>query len=506
MTSLCAKRDASGASVESDQIVAKPSSPSMRRTLTHPLFWLTLQIALTVIFVGAAGGLEARRVPDTRSYEIASDLDTLGERLGYYRSIGYPLFLDAVKAVGLTQQAIPSIQLAAYILALYLFWWALWRFSGSKWLAYAATFPLPWAAVMELVNRIQPDFLSAAATIAAVSITFLLVTKPRSLWLWTGFLLSAMAAYHLRPAAVFLIGFLPLLGGVVFWIRNSGSRPRAIRFALLLMLATVMPYWGFCTLRLVSVGHFGLVSFGGTNLAGLAANFISGGLITELPQEHRPLARGMLKLRRRIGLEPMMKGDRAEEFFAQYSDNIWKVANPAGKFELRKRKLDLERTGAQDRWRQNAAWQRQPEMVARNTIVGAMSKSVIRNRLHLYFSWVRAAQRYGLRQLTDYLWIVGPFLLSLISLPLMLLRCRKAPTSSVRIRDDPDPADHPTTQQTLIALLILGVGFFSGYLFLVSLISFPFTRYFQSMILFAPTMLCAQLFAIWRQIVSPNPV
>ena len=477
----------------------------MRRAFHHPLFWLTLQVALTVIFVGAAGGLEARRVPDTRSYEIASDLDTLGERLGYYRSVGYPIFLNVVEGIGLPQKALSAIQLAGYLLALYAFWWALWRFSGSKWLAYAATFPLPWAAVMDLVNRIQPDFLSAAATLAAVSIVFLLATKPTSLWLWAGFLLSVLAAYQLRPAAVFLIVFLPLLGGILIWIRNQKSVAKAIRITLLLALATLIPYWSFCTLRLVSVGHFGLVSFGGTNLAGLAANFISGRLVTELPQEHRRLARRMLKLRRRIGWEPMKKGDRAEEFFAQYSDNIWKVANPAGKFELRNRRLDLAREDALDRLgKSGAAWQRQPDMVARNTIVGAMSKSVIRNRSDLYLAWVRAAQRYGLRQLTDYLWIVGPFLLTLVSLPILLIRCRQSSAFLGVQRGAPEQEDHPTTQQTLVALAILGIGFFSGYLFLVSLVSFPFPRYFQSMILFIPTMLCAQLFAIWRQIVKPD--
>ena len=44
-------------------------SPTMRRVLAHPLFWLTLQIALTTVFLSAAGKLEPQRVPDTRSYE-----------------------------------------------------------------------------------------------------------------------------------------------------------------------------------------------------------------------------------------------------------------------------------------------------------------------------------------------------------------------------------------------------------------------------------------------------
>jgi len=40
----------------------------------------------------------------------------------------------------------------------------------------------------------------------------------------------------------------------------------------------------------------------------------------------------------------------------------------------------------------------------------------------------------------------------------------------------------------------------AAYLLLVSLISFPFTRYFVSLTLFLPSALCAQFFVMWRRI------
>ena len=260
-------------------------------------------------------------------------------------------------------------------------------------------------------------------------------------------------------------------------------------------VATLAPYWGFCTIRWVTVHHFGLVSFGGTNLAGLAANFISGGLVPELPAEHRRLAKRMLQLRRRIGWAPMRPGDRAEIFFAQYSDNIWKVANPASRFELRKRRLELERRRARNEVGPDPieVWQKQPPNVARNTIVGATSKAVIRNRPELYFRWVKAAQLYGLRQLGDYVWIVGPFVIGLLSMPILIVR-RK--TASVPTDNGGAGAGGPgpSERESLIVVGLLGIGFFFGYLFLVSLVSFPFTRYFQSMILFLPSVLSTQVF------------
>ena len=480
----------------------------MRRALVHPLFWLTLIVGSTLILRGATVGFEPQRVPDTRSYEIAADFDNFPQRLAYYRSLGYPFFLNLVSGLGLSPRSVPTVQIALYLVSIYVFWWGVRRFSNSGWLAFAAALPLPWAAVMDLANRVQPDFLSAAATLAAVGGLLALAREPRSPWLWLAVTIAVISAYHLRPAAVFLVGFVPILGGICYWFWNQRSAVRTARFVLLLAVATLAPYWGYCTVRWVTVHHFGLVSFGGTNLAGLAANFISGGLIPELPQEHRRLAKRMLQLRRRIGWSPMRPGDRAEPFFAQYSDNIWKVANPASRFELRKRNWELERRRARNEIDSDRIelWQRQPPAVARNTITGAMSKAVIQRRSVLYFQWVKEAQLYGLRQLTDYVWIVGPFVIGLLSLPILFVRRHRAtpPTNDQGVAKTARAG--PSERESLIVIALLGIGFFFGYLFLVSLVSFPFTRYFQSMILFLPSMLATQVFALWREILQPDSV
>ena len=480
----------------------------MRRLLGHPALWLAAQIVASVGLLATSASLDPQRVPDTRSYEIAAELDSLTERLGYYRSLGYPLFLRAVEGLGLDQQQVPAIQLAVYMGSVVLVWWALRRLTGSPWLGFAFALPLPWAPVVSLARRIQPDFLAAAATLCALAFVFLLAIAPRARWYWVGLVVSVAAAYHLRPAAVFLLGFIPLTGGLASWLIRArlGS---AVRLLMLLAAATLLPYWSFCALRLVAVGHFGLVSFGGTNLAGLAANFVSGPLLSDLPDEHRRLAKRMLNLRRQMGLRPMRLGDPVVDYFAQYSDNIWKVANRAGNFELRQRRQELSgrsRSGAAVR--ASESWQRQPKLVARNTIVGAMSKAVIRARLHLYLEWVREAQLYGLRQLRGYLWIVVPFLGVMISLPVLLVRCRHAPAPEApRSRSGSTAgSEHPSLQRSLAVITLVGCGYFFGYLLLVSLVSFPFERYFQSMIVFIPSVLCAQLYGIWCRILEPQSI
>lgn len=477
----------------------------MRRLLGHPVLWLSVQILLSVGVLATSATLDPQRVPDTRSYEIASELDSLTERLGYYRSLGYPLFLQAVEGVGLSLQDVPEIHLAAYMGSIVLLWWALRRLTGSPWLAFAFALPLPWAAVVSLARRIQPDFLASAATLCALAFVFLLAIAPKQAVYWIGLVVSVAAAYHLRPAAVFLIGFVPFAGGLALWLTRAHRRS-TVRWLFVLAAATFVPYWSFCALRLVAVGHFGLVSFGGTNLAGLAANFVSGPLLSDLPDEHRRLAKRMLNLRRQMGRRPMRLGDPVEEFFAQYSDNIWKVANRAGNFELRRRRQELTaQSGAEDANHPPEAWQRQPTLVARNTIVGAMSKAVIRARLGLYLEWVRAAQLYGLRQLSAYLWIVVPFLAVVLSLPVLLVRSRSSSAlESARASTGPEP-QRPSLQRSLAVITAVGCSYFLGYLLLVSLVSFPFQRYFLSMIVFIPSVLCAQLYGIWRRILDLSP-
>ena len=133
-----------------------------------------------------------------------------------------------------------------------------------------------------------------------------------------------------------------------------------------------------------------------------------------------------------------------------------------------------------------------PARVVQNEMLSKASKAIVRLRPGLYFKWVTSAVVYGLQQLLNYAWIVAPALLILFSTPIFLL--------ATRATDTPTPPLEPSLLPTLIGLLVLGVGYFAAYLMLVSLVSFPFTRYFVSLTLLLPSALCAQLFAMWRRI------
>ena len=456
---------------------ARPGGPG--RVLREPLFWLVLQLVGTFVFLAWSGGLKTVRVADTVSYLNAIELRGLEEVLAFHRTFCYPLFLRTVIAMGRWLEPVATIQVVSYLGSIPLLWYSLKRVSGSGWLAWAAVFPLPFAGVVSIANLAQPDLLATVATIAAIACLLVLVAGPSRLGWWLGLGLAVFLAYQLRPAAVFLVGFVPFLGIVWKWL--MGDRRQGLRWSLGLVATTVLPFVAFGLLRLAVVGHFGVVSFGGVNLAGLAANFLDAELVRELPGEHRPIAKGMLRLRRQRGWEAMDRDSVVLDHFKQYSDNIWDVALPSAMKEHRRLvrlpEGDPDRPKGIDR----------PAGVVRNDLLEQASRAILVRRPALYLEWVRGAILYGLYQLREYVWIVGPAVLLLFTLPLYGLR--SAGRGAALALDG-------RVSATLAGLWVLGVVYFLGYLALVVVVSYPIWRYFLSMILFLPTMMSALLWVI----------
>ncbi len=129
-------------------------------------------------------------------------------------------------------------------------------------------------------------------------------------------------------------------------------------------------------------------------------------------------------------------------------------------------------------------------------MLGSVSKAIIRLKPEHYFKWFSNAILLGLRHLLGYVWIVAPVLIVFLSLPILILRQgagAEAPEARWSART-----------RALVALLIVGVGYFATYLLLVSVVSFPAPQYFVSMTLFLPSAICVQLFEIWRRILTPG--
>lgn len=274
-------------------------------TLRKPFFWFTLQLVATLIVLAWAGGLEYYRHPDTVSYLNAAQAESWTEALSHNRAVGYPLLLRAVTSTGLWLRPVPLIQVLLYFGSLLLFWSAVKRASGSGWLAWAAVFPLPWAGIMTLGNHVLPDFLAGTAAVVAVSCLLMLVVGPsRAVW-WAGLATAVFFAFQLRPAAVFLVALIPLLALALKWLFGERNARTLQKWVATVAAVTFLPFLLFCSWRWIAVGHFGVVSFGGPNQAGMAANFLDPQLVRELPPEHRRLARIILRGRRQRGWETM---------------------------------------------------------------------------------------------------------------------------------------------------------------------------------------------------------
>jgi len=447
-----------------------------------------LQLAATLGAMAWAGGLEYDRHPDTVGYLNAAQAESWTEALSHNRAVGYPLFLRAVASTGLWLRPVPTIQVLLYFGSLLLFWYAVRRASGSGWLAWAAVLPLPWAGIMALGNVVLPDFLAGTAAVVAVSCLLMLVVGPsRVLW-WAGLGTAVFCAYQLRPAAVFLVAFIPLLALALKWLFGERQVRSLVKWMAAVAAVTFLPFLLFCSWRWIAVGHFGVVSFGGPNQAGMAANFLDPQVVKGLPPEHRRLARNILRERRQRGWETMQMSSSAVEHFAQYSDNIWRIALPAAQREYKRISAlpegDAERIEGLDR----------PSRVVQNEMLSRVSRAIVRLRPGLYFKWVTSAQVYGLKQLMDYVWIWASALLVLFSVPVFLVATRSTGATG--------PDLDPETLSTLVALLAIGVGYFAAYLLLISLVSFPFTRYFVSLTLFLPSALTVQLFVMWRGVLK----
>lgn len=461
----------------------------VRPILSHPIAPLALLVLQLVLLYAAQQrihGFRPAHMPDTRSYLQSARSSTLEVALSDYRTTGYPLFLRLLGGGQVNTARVPAAHLTLYSLAILLFWLGLRRYTGSAWLAFAGATPLPYAWVVDLMPEIMTDVLAVTLTLVVVSVLLILATRPASPLLWAALAFSVFATYQVRPATVFLIAWAPLVAAVLRLCRERRAVPGLIRWLSGLALATILPYLLFAALRLVVVGHFGLVAFGGTNLAGVTACLLDDEVVEELPEEHRRRAGVMVRRRRARKFEPMTRDSDPFESFRQYSDNIWDVALPLVNAQLRQQRR-LAKQGAV------TPDPLQPR-IRRNKILTELSRAIIRARPGLYLRWVRSSVFYGLRSLAERPWILWPFVL--LGCSALYLALRRATGGGAGLQ--------PPADRRLLGVLILGVSYFLIYLFLLSLVSWPSPRYASAMIVFLPSVLCMQLFALWRRILQPG--
>ena len=329
----------------------------------RPRFWLALQLA-AVVAACAWMGLGRTALPpvgDSVSYiaeskllfakplEIAGDAEGGGaasciaarktpfqEALTGSRTLGYPLLLRCVACFSPEYRPMPWICFSFLAAAVFFFDASLRRFGASPWMSLAASTALIYAAlpVRTPVAQLLTDFCSMLLAVIAVGFLFRLVANRRAPTAWLGLAASLAAAYQVRPAYLFLVPLIPCLGVVFAVVRHTavGEKLAWKRFFFGLLAAATLPLLAWCSLRLWLVRDFGLVSFGGYNLSGLAVELLDEPTAPcEVSPRFQRLSQAILADRRRLGVSPAF-GPGMRVSLRQYEDNfstnIYQIAKP----------------------------------------------------------------------------------------------------------------------------------------------------------------------------------
>jgi hypothetical protein len=257
----------------------------------------------------SSGKLHVARASDSLRY-AEQPWQSLTDALSRNITVGYPLFLNVVKPASRSLDCLPLIQWVLHVAAVFVFYIGLCRLKVGKWAAMIVAGSLFFTPhFQEYCRYVLTDGPGSSLAIATLGMMFWVVASRSHKAIWAGLALVLFATYQVRPAYLFLIVLVPVLGLLIFRLTDQEQwRPEWRRLGLRLTLACLLPFLAFSSFRWLMVGHFGLVSFTGTNLIGLAGQFLTEDMVAELPQELRPLAHDVLHRRQTPGQgEPAWK-------------------------------------------------------------------------------------------------------------------------------------------------------------------------------------------------------
>lgn len=272
------------------------------------------------------GKLEPTPQFDTSSYRDYS-LDSASEVLNDKRTFVYPCLLRLFLVADGSERLVPWFQYVSSVFAVGVFLAALLRCDWNPWLALAAASPiLVSPMVLEYSSVLTPDLLAQSFSILAVSLWLVVVHTGRSFWACIMLSVFVFLAYQTKPSYLFLLAFVPMGGLIARWWLHSESRD-ARKVFLRLCVASLVPFLGWCTLRWFVVGHFGLVSFGGYNIIGIAGQLLKPDWTNQLTSDVQPLALEVLK--RRDRQRDWLEDASYDNMESHFNAMVWEIAVPA---------------------------------------------------------------------------------------------------------------------------------------------------------------------------------
>lgn len=293
-------------------------------TQRRPIAVLVFVSACLLIAMAFTGRLAPVFSPDSEGY-VNFDWSA---PLSQTRTIGYPAFLAVMSVFGEDQVAVPCGHWLALAVSCIVFYWGLnrigYRCSTAMWCAMAT---LLGRGVWDLGNQVIADSLAISLAIATTGCFLAAIASSIKSWPFVACVLLTFLTYQVRPAFLFLLPLWPL-GALLpqMWTAPFPGWSSRIKTAATFAAGTALPFVAFCTLRAGLVEHWGLVSFGGANIVGVAGQFLDEKIVPELSDDVRPLANGILQKREHVADYQTPSNFAAME--AMFNPTVWEMAVP----------------------------------------------------------------------------------------------------------------------------------------------------------------------------------
>ncbi len=278
--------------------------------LTWPLFWLAVQGVLLLVLCLTLDVFLIYPVDLDGYWATLKQMERadLAGVLSDARTVGYPLLLKTVLLFSRALEALPLVQLAIRVLAVLAFYAGLVVVGARPWLALAMASALLYTNaifsydVSPRVTQVMTESVSESLFIFTIGCFFWALARPGRVLPWCGFALGLFLTYQTRAAYQYVVVLLPAVGLVLAGMTTSPpeAKRRQLAVGLGLLVAALGPFLLWCLLRLAVVGHFGLVAYAGSNLSGVAGQFLTEDVIPELPDEIQAFAKAALVRRNQI--------------------------------------------------------------------------------------------------------------------------------------------------------------------------------------------------------------
>jgi hypothetical protein len=388
---------------------------------------------------------------------------------------------------------LPQVQILFFVASAVFLYPALTIYGFSRWGAFVACSALLYQRTLwDLATGTYSDLPALSLAVIAISCLLKITARKGGIGSWAGLVVSTFLAYQMRPAYLFLIGLMPVLGVILLIVQEPRAQePRRWQKVLTaLLVASIMPFVAFASLRWAVVGHFGLVSFGALNLTGITTQFMTKEMVEKFDADLQPLALAIIESRDRTGLAPP-DGHRMwplVDFSSVFSRTLTQVVIPTSLMFLTQSDGRSVESGHRDISSVTAR-----ETMPLNRVAQRLSWSTILARPFAYTLYCVKSFAY---QISFTLYVnatISALLILVFGTHLFVaVQGKRLPNASnSTLRNDVGPP-----RENVSPLVFLSGLFFLANLLLTTFVTPPFGRYLLAASVFIPSALAVALLEV----------